>query len=56
MPQGNLQPQGNLEYRARRPVPQQLVQQVLLQPLLRVRLPLLQRLRNSLLAFLPATG
>jgi hypothetical protein len=54
--QDNLQRQVNLECQAQRPVPRQLVQQVLLQPLLRVRLQLFQPLQSSLLDFLPATG
>jgi hypothetical protein len=49
--QDNLRPQANPECLARRPVLEQSVQQVLLQPLRRVLLPLLHPLRKSLLVF-----
>lgn len=54
--QENPARQVNLECQAQPRVPQQLVQPVLLQPLLPVRLRLLHRRRNSPLDFLPATG
>jgi hypothetical protein len=50
-PQANLLPQANPECLAQRPVPEQSVQQVLLQPPRRVLLPLLHPLRKSLLVF-----